>query len=241
MADQIIAGRKVVLEYLSTVEGDATLYISESAHGRILDVIVGKASTRNIPVNRVPRSWFDSHCQPHHQGVALMMSYRPHITTQNRFYLPDIASSQGVIVACDGITDPHNIGSIIRTAEALGGSAIIVTKAHAPEITQTIIKASAGATAHIIIHHVANLASFIEDAKQSGFWIIGTSNRGTHPIHSIRQYKPAVLIIGSEGSGMRHRTQQLCDITVAIPLRGKVSSLNASVAAGIVLWELLKE
>ncbi|HOM09674.1 MAG TPA: 23S rRNA (guanosine(2251)-2'-O)-methyltransferase RlmB [Spirochaetota bacterium] len=240
MDTQIVVGRKVVLEYLTTLQGDATLYVSESAHGKIIDVIIAAAHSKHIPVQKVNKSWFDSHCAAHHQGVALVMNYRPK-KEEKQCELKKIASSHGVIVACDEITDPHNIGSIIRTTEALGGSAVVVTKAHAPEITPTIIKASAGATAHIPVLQVPNLARFLDDAKKAGFWVIGTSDRGTQPINTIATYKPAVVIIGSEGSGMRQLTQSLCDIIVRIPLKGKVSSLNASVACGIVLWELLKE
>lgn len=241
MDSQIVAGRKVVLEYLSTLEGDATVYVSETAHGKIIDVIIAAARSRNIPVHRVEKSWFAVNCPVNHQGVALVMSYRPQKKEHDTFNIQHIAACKGVIVACDEITDPHNIGSIIRTTEALGGNAIVLTKAHAPQITPTIIKASAGATAHIPVHQVPNLARFLDDAKEAGFWIIGTSDKGTVAPGNIAAYKPAVLVIGSEGSGMRHLTQNMCDVIVAIPLKGKVSSLNASVACGIVLWELLKE
>ncbi len=240
MDSQIVAGRKVVLEYLSTLQGDATVYISETAHGKIIDIIIAEAHSKGIPVHRVQKSWFVLHCDTNHQGVALVINYRPN-KDEKQFDLNTIAKSCGVIVACDEITDPHNIGSIIRTTEALGGSAVVLTRAHAPQITQTIIKASAGATAHIPIHQVPNLARFLDQAKQAGLWVIGTSHKSTVSLSSIATYKPAVLVIGSEGSGMRHLTQSQCDVIVRIPLKGKVSSLNASVACGIVLWELLKE
>lgn len=240
MDSQIVAGRKVVLEYLSALEGQATLYVSDTAHGKIIDVIIATARSKHIPVQKVNKSWFTNNCDTNHQGVALVMSCRPK-KDENIFDLHAIAATKGVIVACDEITDPHNIGAIIRTTEALGGSAVVLTKAHAPEITPTIIKASAGATAHIAVHQVTNLARFLDEAKQAGFWVIGTSDKGTQALSTIATYKPAVLVIGSEGTGMRHLTQSLCDVIVAIPLKGKVSSLNASVACGIVLWELLKE
>ncbi len=240
MDSQIVGGRKVVLEYLSIVDDGATLYVAESAHGKIIDEIIAIALRKNIPVQRVEKSWFSSHCLANHQGVALAMSYRPQ-KSKNQLDLDIIARDNSVIVALDSITDPHNIGSIIRTTEALGGSAVVMTKAHAPQITPTIVKASAGATAHLPVHHVPNLARFIEEAKTKGFWIIGTSHKGTAPLDTIQKYKPAVLIVGSEGSGMRHLTEQHCDIVVSIPLKGNVSSLNASVACGIVLWELLKD
>jgi len=114
-------------------------------------------------------------------------------------------------------------------------------RAHAAGITPAVVKASAGATAHIEILTVSNVVMFIEAAKEAGFWIVGTSDRGTEPPSRLRGYRPAVVVIGSEGEGMRHLTGESCDLVVRIPLRGSVSSLNASVAAGIVLHELLRE
>ncbi|MGQ9843022.1 MAG: 23S rRNA (guanosine(2251)-2'-O)-methyltransferase RlmB [Spirochaetota bacterium] len=240
MDNQIVAGRKVVLEYLSTLDTwDAVLYIAESAHGKIINIIIKNAQEKNIPVHKVAKNWFDEHCPVHHQGVALVINHPIH-EKKDLLNLEAIAARKGVIVACDAITDPHNIGSIIRTTEALGGDAVILTKAHAPGITPTVIKASAGATAHIPVLHVANLARFIKEAKSKGFWIVGSSDGGSCQINKLSEYKPAVVIIGSEGSGMRHLTHTLCDIVVRIPLKGKVSSLNASVACGIVVWELMK-
>lgn len=240
MDNQIVAGRKVVLEYISSLDtGDAVLYIAESAHGKIINIIIDHAQEKNIPVHKVAKSWFDEHCHVHHQGVALAINHPIH-EKKNLLNLEAIAARKGVIVACDAITDPHNIGSIIRTTEALGGDAVILPRAHAPGITPTVIKASAGATAHISVLHVANLARFIEEAKSKGFWIIGSSDEGTCQMNLLNEYKPSLLVIGSEGTGMRHLTHTLCDIVVRIPLKGKVSSLNASVACGIILWELMK-
>ena len=151
-----------------------------------------------------------------------------------------MVDAKGVLVLLDQITDPHNVGAIIRTAEALGADAVVLPKAHSPEIGPTVIKASAGATAHIRIITVTNVASFLDRLKGMGYWVVGTAADGNLPLTEASTVKPAVVVIGSEGQGMRRLTEENCDYIVSIPLRGRISSLNASVAAGIVLYEILK-
>ncbi len=114
-----------------------------------------------------------------------------------------------------------------------------MTKDNSPEINETVIKTSAGATAHIPITKITNLAAFIEKCKEYGYWVIGSSDKGTKSISDIKNIKPVLLIIGSEGDGMRRLTEEKCDYVVSIPMRGKVSSLNASVSTGILLYELI--
>ena len=146
-----------------------------------------------------------------------------------------------MIVLLDQLTDPHNIGSIIRTAEALGADAAVMTKANSPDINATIIKTSAGATAYLKIITISNVAGFLENAKKAGFWIIGSDADGSEDLAQLKEQKPAVIIIGSEGAGMRRLTRENCDFVFRIPLKGRISSLNASVAAGILLYEVMKD
>ena len=143
-------------------------------------------------------------------------------------------------MALDRISDPHNVGSIIRSAEALGASGVALSRAHSAEVTPVVVKASAGATAHLPVLTVSNVAQFLERAKARGFWIIGASGEGESSPEDVAEVRPAVLVIGSEGEGMRRLTEHKCDYMVRIPLRGTIASLNASVAAGIILYELLK-
>jgi 23S rRNA (guanosine2251-2'-O)-methyltransferase len=238
-----IIGRNPVLEYLRTCEPgqDAELFISETAHGKIIDVIIDEARRASIKLTYQKREFFSRiGSSSHHQGVMLRIARRGVQMRDEEFYA-QVAERSGVLVALDQLTDPHNIGSIIRTAEALGAEGVIMARAHAPEINQTIIKSSAGATAHIKIIQVGNIAQSLEKAREAGIWIIGTSDQGDTGMEKLRELRPAVLVIGSEGSGMRRLTGEKCDYLVRIPLRGQISSLNASVAAGILLWEILRE
>jgi 23S rRNA (guanosine2251-2'-O)-methyltransferase len=240
---ELILGRNPVMEYLRTLAPGAggLLRVSDHAHGRIIDEIMGVAKKKNVPVRRENREFFSSlGPSSAHQGVALEVS-RQAKKHDELSLLEDAMAAKGVLVALDQITDPHNAGAIIRSAEALGCHGIIMPAAHTTEITPVVIKASAGATAYIPVITVSNLASFLEKAKKTGFWIIGSTDHGDRDLDSLKNTRPAIVVIGSEGSGMRRLTEEKCDYTVRIPLRGRVSSLNASVAAGIILYEILKE
>ncbi len=241
----LIFGRNPVLEYLKNAP-DASpmeLYISESAHGKIIDAIFDAASVKKIRAERRDREFF-SRLGPssRHQGVALRLppDARDHGIGPGSL-IERVSRDRGILVLLDHITDPHNAGSIIRTSEALGCGGVIIPRSQAAGITPSMVKASAGATAHIDIIEVSNIASFIDEAKEAGFWIIGTDDGGSTSVHELERLRPCVVVIGSEGDGMRRLTAEKCDYIVRIPLAGKVSSLNASVAAGIVLYEITRK
>ncbi len=239
----LIFGRNAVLEYLkAAAPGDRTpVYVSETAHGPIIDRILAEAERKRIKVVRADKSFFKNlGPSSKHQGTAIAS---PAVKKEGApdTLLSRVAGIRGVIVLLDQLTDPHNVGSVIRTAEALGASAVVMTKAHSPGITPAVVKSAAGATAHIETHTVSNASEFMKRASAAGFWIIGSSDRGDRGPENMGDLRPAVLVIGSEGSGMRHLTGERCHCTVRIPLKGETSSLNASVAAGILLYELLKK
>jgi 23S rRNA (guanosine2251-2'-O)-methyltransferase len=239
---EIIFGRNPVHEYLKNLSSPkgVNLFVSEKAHGKIIEIIKQAAKNKGVHIEMCPKEKLSSyHNGSNHQGVILEIPGKQHSLSKESL-LKETFAKKGVLVLLDQLTDPHNIGSIIRTAEALGAQGIVLPKANSPEITGTIAKTSSGATAHIPILHISNVASFIEDAKQHDLWVIGTTDHANTDLSKISEIKPAVVIIGSEGGGMRKLTEEKCDYTVKIPLKGKISSLNASVAAGIVLYELLK-
>ncbi len=151
----------------------------------------------------------------------------------------DIASRGGVVVLLDQIIDPHNAGAIMRSAEALGADGIIIPSAHQAPVTPVTVKSSAGASAHLPVGIVSNLAQEIGILKEAGFWIAGSSQNGQHKASLLRDIRPLGIVIGSEGEGMRRLTEKKCDYVCSIPLRGHISSLNASVAAGILLYSAL--
>jgi 23S rRNA (guanosine2251-2'-O)-methyltransferase len=237
---EIIIGRNPVLEYLTAIE-DCTgfeLHLSSSAHGKIISDIQTLCKRKNVKIIVEDKLFFkETGSSSKHQGVVLFIPIKKQVYDRTDF-LKKIAEENGVIVLLDQITDPHNLGSIIRSAEAFGCKAIILPKDNSADVNETAVKSSAGATAHIEIITIVNVAQFLEEIKSLGFWIIGTSDRGTVKINDLKKVYPACIIIGSEGKGMRRLTEEHCDYIVSIPLKGHVGSLNASVAAGIVIYEL---
>jgi 23S rRNA (guanosine2251-2'-O)-methyltransferase len=242
---ELVFGRNPVLEYLQSAKPGSNfeLFVAQSAHGKIINSIVHAAEAKSIKVQFKDKAFFAGlGPSSRHQGVILKIPRSFHVTgTVAGPLLTYIREHRGVLVLLDRITDPHNVGSIIRTAEALGCGGVILSKSHAPGITPGVVKASAGATAHIEIHHASNIASFLAEARAAGLWIIGASEHGEKDLDTIGDIRPCVVVIGSEDTGMRQLTLEKCDFLVRIPLAGKVSSLNASVAAGIILYQIMRK
>ncbi|MEH2180660.1 23S rRNA (guanosine(2251)-2'-O)-methyltransferase RlmB [Nostoc sp.] len=175
-----------------------------------------------------------------HQGVAAQIAPYAYIE------LPDLIEqcksvTDAVIVVADGITDPHNLGAIIRTAEAIGAQGLVIPQRRASGITSTVMKVAAGALENFAVARVVNLSRSLEELKEAGFWIYGTAASGSEPLHTVNFTGPIVLVIGSEGEGLSMLTQRSCDFLVSIPLQGRTPSLNASVAAGMALYEIYRQ
>ncbi len=175
-----------------------------------------------------------------HQGIAAQIAPYTYVE------LPDLIEqtklvTDPVIVVADGITDPHNLGAIIRTAEAIGAQGLVIPQRRASGITSTVVKVAAGALENFTVARVVNLSRALEELKAAGFWIYGTAAAGSEPLHTVKFSGPIVLVIGSEGEGLSMLTQRSCDVLVSIPLMGKTPSLNASVAAGMALYEIYRQ
>lgn len=237
MEKNIITGRNPVLEYLRNGGGKVfELVVSTGASGKPVDEAVSLAEKRDIRVRTSEKNVFIKRFGENAQGVALLLSES---SVKYGIDYEAVAEKNGTVLILDQITDPHNLGAIIRSAEALGCDGVVITRDNSCPVNSTVIKSAAGATAYIPIDRISNLSQFIDRIKELGFWVIGTSDHASADIRSISSVRPAACIIGSEGKGMRRLTESKCDYTVAVPLKGRVSSLNASVAAGIVLYSLL--
>ncbi len=241
---EIISGRNPVVEYLRALKGGVSgseLFVSSSAHGKIIIQIVELARSKGIKVSMKDREFFRKHSSSQsNQGVMLLAPVQMKGDSLEKELLK-IHARGGIVLVLDQVTDPHNLGSIIRSAEALGCETIVIPRKNSAEVNETARKSAAGATAHVNIHRITNLSRFLDSVKSLGFWVVGTSDHGKEDLSGLRKIRPACIIIGSEGRGMRRLTEERCDYVFAIPLRGKVSSLNASVAAGIVLYEATRE
>ncbi|WP_353930309.1 23S rRNA (guanosine(2251)-2'-O)-methyltransferase RlmB [Okeanomitos corallinicola TIOX110] len=175
-----------------------------------------------------------------HQGIAAQVAPYAYLELEDLITQAKTVTDP-VIVVADGITDPHNLGAIIRTAEAIGAQGLVIPQRRAAGITSSVVKVAAGALENFSVSRVVNLSRSLEQLKEAGFWIYGTAVTGSEPIHTVKFSGPIVLVIGGEGEGLSMLTQRSCDVLVSIPLQGKTPSLNASVASGMALYEIYRQ
>ncbi|MBR8832800.1 MAG: 23S rRNA (guanosine(2251)-2'-O)-methyltransferase RlmB [Stigonema ocellatum SAG 48.90 = DSM 106950] len=175
-----------------------------------------------------------------HQGVAAQIAPYAYIDLEDLIARAKSVTDP-VIVVADGITDPHNLGAIIRTAEAIGAHGLVIPQRRASGITSTVVKVAAGALENFPVARVVNLQRALEELKAAGFWIYGTAATASVPLHTVSFTGPIVLVVGSEGEGLGMLTQRSCDVLVSIPLQGDIPSLNASVATGMALYEIYRQ
>lgn len=176
-----------------------------------------------------------------HQGIAAQVSNYEYLSLEDFIALVLERSPHPLVLIADGINDPHNLGAIIRSGEALGAQGLIIPQRRAVGVTSTVAKVAAGALEHFPVCRVVNLNRAVEKLKKAGFWVYGTAVEGAKPIYSVTFDGAIALVIGSEGEGMSLLMEKNCDILVSIPLEGKTESLNASVATGIALYEILRQ
>lgn len=237
----LIIGRKPVLEALNSDEEISQVFILFGQEGGIIEAIRVAAKKKGIKVNQVPFEKFRLITQNKiAQGVAASKS-------EQKFYdLYDIIneskkSQYPLLLILDSIQDTHNVGAILRSADCSGVDGILITKHNSAPINETVVKTSAGASEHVKITMVNNLAQTIDELKQKGFWIVGSYLEGAKNYTKVDYKIPIALIVGNEEKGIRKLTADKCDHLVRIPMRGKIQSLNVSVATGILLFEILRQ
>jgi 23S rRNA (guanosine2251-2'-O)-methyltransferase len=204
--------------------------------------LLSKAKANGIVVDEVEPRRLDQITQgANHQGIAAQVTPYEYVDLGDLIEQAKAATDQPVLIIADGITDPHNLGAIIRTAEALGAQGLVIPQRRASGITSTVVKVAAGALESLPVSRVVNINRAMEDLKNAGFWIYGAAATAAEPIDTVKFHPATVLVVGSEGDGLSLLTQQRCDVLVSIPLRGKTPSLNASVAAGMALYEVSRQ
>ena len=234
-----IAGRNPVMEALRSEAQIDTGYVSQESGG--LQEIVELAKSRGIPVKIVTEAKLSQLTGGAvHQGVAADGACGQYVSLEDLLKTAEERGEPPLLVICDGIQDPHNLGAIIRTAEAAGAHGVIIPKRRSASLTLTVGKTSAGAASWLPVARVSNLVSAMEQLKEHGVWIYGTDAAGTSYTDADFTGGTA-FVIGSEGFGMGRLVGETCDAKLSLPMRGKVNSLNASVAAGIFLYEAVRQ
>ena len=241
-ADGLIEGRNAVTEALRAGTAIDKIYIARGETDATLGHIASTARNKGIVVVEADRRKLDGMSRTKsHQGVIAVTAVREYASVDDILNAAKEKGEAPLIVVCDELSDPHNLGAVIRTAECAGAHGVIIPKRRSAGLTAIVAKTSAGAVSHLPVARVPNLVALLKELKEQGLWVYGTAAEGTTELYSADLKGPAVIIIGSEGDGMGRLVREQCDFLVSIPMRGKVNSLNASAAAAIVLYEAVRQ
>jgi 23S rRNA (guanosine2251-2'-O)-methyltransferase len=232
---RVTVGLHPVREALRARRPLEKVIIAKGSAGPRIQEIVDLCREHSIPVRFEPRDLLDRASKGvSHQGVLAFGAAHQYVELDS--VLPDA----GLLVILDGVEDPHNLGAIVRTAHAAGANAVVVPERRSAPLTETVSRAAAGALEYLPVARVTNISRALEDLKKAGFWVYGLDERGTDSYDQIRYATPTAIVLGAEGQGLHENVKKHCDFLVSIPMAGAVSSLNVSVAAGVVLFEWRK-
>lgn len=239
--EDIVIGRNAVIETLKGDRTIETLYISNNKMEGSINTIISIAKEKRVLIKEVDRRKLDSMSNGGvHQGVIAKVTPYKYSEVSDILDLAEERGEAPFIVILDEVEDPHNLGSIVRTAELFGVHGIIIPKRRSASVSATVYKSSVGAIEHVKIAKVTNLNATIEDLKQKGIWVYGADIRAEEYSYQVDFSGACAVIIGNEGRGISKLTVQKCDKLIKIPMVGKINSLNASVAGGIIMYEVLK-
>ena len=241
-ADGIIEGRNAVIEALRVGTAIDKIYLAKGETDKTLGHIASRARDAGIVVVEADRRKLDGMSRTHaHQGVIALAAVREYATVESILAAAAEKGEPPLLVVCDEISDPHNLGAIIRTAYCAGAHGVVIPKRRSAGLTSVVAKTSAGAVSYIPVARVANIPSLLKDLKKQGVWVFGTAADGATDLYGADLKGPAAVVIGSEGSGMTRLAAENCDFLVSIPMKGRISSLNASAAAAILLYEAVRQ
>ena len=241
-ADGIIEGRNAVIEALRAGVQIDKIYLMKGETDKTLGHIASTARAAGIVVVDADRRKLDNMSRTHaHQGVIALASVREYCSVEDILQSAADKGENPLLVVCDEISDPHNLGAIIRTAECAGAHGIVIPKRRSAGLTAIVAKTSAGAVSHMPVARVPNIAALLKDLKKQGVWVFGTAAGGNTTLYDADLKGPAAIVIGSEGDGMTRLVTENCDFLVSIPMKGRINSLNASAAAAILLYEAVRQ
>ena len=241
-ADGIIEGRNAVIEALRAGVSIDKIFIAKGETDSALGHIASAAREKGIVVVDADRRKLDGMSRTHsHQGVIAQAAVRAYASVDDILSAARDKGEQPLIVVCDELSDPHNLGAVIRTADAAGAHGVIIPKRRSAGLTAIVGKTSAGAVAHVPVARVPNLPALLKELKEEGVWVFGAAMGGATPLYQADLKGPAAIVIGSEGSGLGRLVEENCDFTVSIPMFGKINSLNASAAAAVLLYEAVRQ
>ena len=240
--DGIIEGRNAVTEAIRAGVNIDKIFIVRGETDATLGHIASSARSNGIVVVDADRRKLDFMSITHsHQGVIAVTAVREYASVDDILSAARAKGEKPLIVVCDELSDPHNLGAVIRTAECAGAHGVIIPKRRSAGLTAIVAKTSAGAVAHLPVARVPNIASLLKELKEEGLWVFGATAEGDTPLYEADFKGAAAIVIGSEGDGMGRLVAESCDFRVSIPMKGKLNSLNASAAAAVLLYEAVRQ
>lgn len=242
LRNEIIEGRNAVIEALRAGRAIDKIFIAKGDVDKTLGHIASKARDKGIVVVEADRRKLDYMSQTKaHQGVVALAAVREYCEIQDIIALAREREEAPFVIVCDEISDPHNLGAIIRTAECVGAHGVIIPKRRSAGLTTIVDKASAGAAEHMMISRVPNITAALKELKDEGLWVYGTAADGDNGLWTTDLTGPVALVIGSEGDGMGRLVKENCDFVLSLPMKGRLNSLNASAAAAVTMYEVLRQ
>lgn len=237
----IICGRNPVLEAVRSGREIDRLLIAHGISGGSVTAIIAKCKANGVLIKEISPQKLDYYCGgANHQGVAVMLASQEYSTVDDIMSLADSRNEKPFIIICDGLEDPHNLGAVIRTAEATGVHGVIIPERRSASLNATVAKAACGALEYVPVARVTNIASTIDMLKERGVWVFGADMDGEDYTKTDFDV-PCAIVIGNEGKGIGTLTAKKCDKIISLPMLGKINSLNASVAAGILMYEAVRK
>jgi len=237
-----LTGVHAVREALAARRPVQSVLIARGRHGNRLEEIVRLARRNGVSVRFEERSQVDRAAATRdHQGVVALMAEAANISLEELLAGEGSPSAAGLLVLLDGVEDPQNLGAVIRTALAAGAGGVVIPERRSAGVTDAAVRASAGAAAHLRVARVTNLARAMEEIKNAGYWLVGLDERAERRHTDMDLSGPVALVLGGEGKGLHQLVKDHCDFVVSIPTSGPVRSLNVSVAAGVVLFEVVRQ
>lgn len=241
MDDELIIGKNPVMEALKSGRSVNKVMITEQVNNKTLRQIEEASKKAGTIVQKVPKSRLTQLSDGNHQGVVAYVAAYQYADLEDLFKIAEEKNEAPFFVILDELEDPHNLGSILRTADAVGAHGVIIPKRRSVGLTATVAKTSAGAIEYVPVARVTNIGDVIDELKERHVWIVGTDAEGSDDYRSLDGETSIALVIGNEGKGLSRLVKKKCDWTVNLPMKGQVSSLNASVACSLLLYEIYRK
>ena len=238
--EDIIAGRNAVAEALRAGRAIDSVLLAKGDRAGSISALAAQCRRKGLLVKEVDSRKLDALCGPNHQGIAALAACKETVTLDELFAAAEAKGEPPFFVVCDELVDPHNFGAILRTAETAGVHGVVIPKRRSAGLTSAVYKASAGAVEYVPVARVSNITDALREMKKRGVWVYGLDMDG-ETWCSVDMKGAAAVVVGSEGRGISRLVKEQCDFIVSLPMRGHITSLNASVACGIVLYEAARQ